>query len=160
MPPKRKKTGKGDDPPKAKKTRLEDTPDDDTTTTAVSWIIPKEKGKDVYQEKCAAEFAQALYGRARDEIRPQQTPLSVPQFRTPVFQKKGNDLRAGDKYRPSASLCNLFNDIKSRSIHKEEGHSITHFQQQFDGDANIAVVLSRAENYASFALNEDQRLEV
>ncbi|KAH6882138.1 hypothetical protein BKA58DRAFT_350775 [Alternaria rosae] len=160
MPPKRKKTGKGDDPPKAKKTRSEDTPDDDITTTAVNWIIPKEKGKDVYQEKCAAEFAQALYQRARDEIRPQQTPMSVPQFRTPVFQKKGNDLRAEDKYRPSASLRNLFNDIKSRSIHQEEGHSITHFQQQFGGDANIAVVLSRAENYASFALNEDQRLEV
>ncbi|KAI4942131.1 hypothetical protein J4E91_010330 [Alternaria rosae] len=160
MPPKRKKTGKGDDPPKAKKTRSEYTHDDDTTTTAVSWTIPKEKGKYVYQEKCAAEFAQALYGRARDEIRPQQTPLSDPQFRTPVFQKKGNDLRARDKYKPSASLRNLFNDIKSKSIHKEEGHSITHFQQQFDGDTNIAVVLSRAENNASFALNEDQRLEV
>ncbi|KAI4714197.1 hypothetical protein J4E89_001647 [Alternaria sp. Ai002NY15] len=160
MSPKRKKTGHGDDPPKAKKTRSEDTPDDDTTKTDVNWFIPKEKGKNIYKEKCAAEYAQILYEKAREEISPQQAPLLDPQFRTPVFQKQGKDLRAGDKYRPSASLRNLFNDIKSRSIDKEEGHSITHFQQQFGDDANIAVVLSRAEDNATFVLNEDQRLEV
>ncbi|KAI4671648.1 uncharacterized protein J4E78_000144 [Alternaria triticimaculans] len=160
MSPKRKKTGHGDDPPKAKKTRSEDTPDDDTTKTDVNWFIPKEKGENIYKEKCAADYAQILYEKAREEISPQQAPLLDPQFRTPVFQKQGKDLRAGDKYRPSASLRNLFNDIKSRSIDKEEGHSITHFQQQFGDDANIAVVLSRADDNATFVLNEDQRLEV
>ncbi|KAI4652632.1 uncharacterized protein J4E79_008939 [Alternaria viburni] len=160
MSPKRKKTGQGDDPNKAKKTRSEDTPEDETATTNVNWFIPKEKGKNIYKEKCATEYAQILYEKAREEISPQQAPLLDPQFRTPVFQKQGKDLRAGDKYRPSASLRNLFNDIKSRSIAKEEGHSLTHFQQQFGDDANIAIVLSRAENNATFILNEDQRLEV
>ncbi|KAI4686869.1 uncharacterized protein J4E84_005240 [Alternaria hordeiaustralica] len=160
MSPKRKKAGHGDDPPKAKKTRSEDTPDDDTTKTDVNWFIPKEKGKNIYKEKCAAEYAQILYEKAREEISPQQAPVLDPQFRTPVFQKNGKDLRAGDKYRPSASLRNLFNDIKSRSIAKEEGHSIAHFQQQFGDDANVAIVLSRAENNATVVLNEDQRLEV
>ncbi|KAI4917253.1 hypothetical protein J4E90_003760 [Alternaria incomplexa] len=160
MSPKRKETGQGDDPPKAKKTRSEDPPDDDTTKTDVNWFIPKEKGKNVYKEKCAAEYAQILYEKAREEISPQQAPLLDPQFRTPVFQNKGKDLRAGDKYRPSASLRNLFNDIKSRSIDKEEGHSITHFQQQFGDDTNIAVVLSRAENNATLVLDGYQRLEV
>ena len=160
MSPKRKETGQGDDPPKAKKTRSKDTPDDDATKTDVNWFIPKERGKNVYKENCATDFAQNLYEKARDEIRPQQTPLSDPQFRTPVFQKKGKDLRVGDNYRPSASLRDLFNNIKSRSSQKEEGRSITNFQQQFDGKPNIALVLSRAENSAILALDEDQRLEV
>jgi hypothetical protein len=160
MPPKRKNAEKKGESPK-KKTRSEDTPESDGTTVEVNWAIPKGKGKQIYQERYATKHAQGLYGRARNEIRSQQTPLSVPQFRTPVFQtERGNDLQAEDKSKPSASLRNLFNEIKSKSAQKEDRNDLAHFEQQFGENSNTAVVLSRAENDATFVLNEDQSLEV
>jgi hypothetical protein len=162
MPPKRRKDDKGDTPPN-KKTKSMDGHENERPAIDVNWAIPKEKGKPIYEEKYATEYAQLLYQRAREEIRPQQTPLPDAQLRAPIYRlNTAKNLLAGNRYKPSASLRNLFNDVKGWSTQEQESrYHMTHLKQHFnDEDWNIAVVISRAEKNGIFVLNADQRLEV
>lgn len=69
---------------------------------------------------------------------------------------------ASNPCRPSASLRNLFNIIKRRSIQKQDSrYRSVHLEQHFNNEGqDIAVVLSRAEDDDIFALNRHQRLEM
>lgn len=161
MPPKRKENDLGDDSP-SKKTKSKDD-EEKRPAINVNWAIPKEKNKPTYQKIYANRYAQALYLRAQDEINPRLTPLPGPQLRTPIYRSKTTkDVLAKSSHLLSASLRNLFNDIKRRSTQEEDSPYIAaHIEQHFDEeDPNIAVVLSRAENNGIFTLTEDQRLEV
>ncbi|KAJ5065038.1 hypothetical protein J3E74DRAFT_259339 [Bipolaris maydis] len=128
----------------------------------VDWAIPKAKRKNAFDRKYLDDYAQPLYEREPDELRPMQAGLPEAQIRTPIYQKDGKDMVAGDANQSSAALRDLYNEIKRLSAKEPDGlHDIAALTGQFEeGDENAAVVLSRAENQEVFVLDTERRLQV
>ncbi|KAJ6200251.1 hypothetical protein J3E72DRAFT_392108 [Bipolaris maydis] len=123
---------------------------------------PIAKRKNAFDRKYLDDYAQPLYEREPDELRPMQAGLPEAQIRTPIYQKDGKDMVAGDANQSSAALRDLYNEIKRLSAKEPDGlHDIAALTGQFEeGDENAAVVLSRAENQEVFVLDTERRLQV
>ncbi|EUC42995.1 hypothetical protein COCMIDRAFT_102053 [Bipolaris oryzae ATCC 44560] len=128
----------------------------------VDWAIPKAKRKNDFDRKYLDDYAQPLYAREPDELRPTQAGLPEAQIRTPIYQKDAKDMVAGDANQSSAALRDLYNEIKRLSAKEPDGlHDLAALTGQFEeGDGNAAVVLSRAENQEIFVLDKERRLQV
>ncbi|KAF5847477.1 hypothetical protein GGP41_000174 [Bipolaris sorokiniana] len=128
----------------------------------VDWAIPKAKRKNDFDRKYLDDYAQPLYEREPDELRLTQAGLPEAQIRTPIYQKDGKDMVAGDANQSSAALRGLYNEIKRLSAKEPDGlHDIAALTGQFEeGDENAAVILSRAKNQEIFILHTERRLQV
>jgi hypothetical protein len=130
---------------------------------AVNWIIPKAKRKQTADSTHTRMYAERLYARDPETLHSRQNPLQEAQIRTPIFKRQGGrDIGPSDPNRPSAVLCNLFNEIRSASLDEsDERYQFASLAQRFPlGDDDTALVLSRAEGNEIFVLNDDRRLEV
>ncbi|XP_014557301.1 hypothetical protein COCVIDRAFT_97548 [Bipolaris victoriae FI3] len=162
MPPKRQgnRNKKG---PVSKGPDLQKGPEDASRAyIQVDWAIPKAKRKNDFDRKYLNDYARPLYERDPDELRPTQAGLPEAQIRTPIYQKDGKDMFAGDANQSSAALRSFYNEIKKLSAKEPDGlHDIAALTGQFEeGDENAAVVLSRAENQEIFVLDTERRLQV
>jgi hypothetical protein len=130
---------------------------------AVNWVIPKAKRKQTADSTHINMYAQRLYARNPTTLRSMQNPLQEAQIRTPVFKRHSNKAMVpSDPNRPSAALCNLFNEIKMASLDESDGrYQFASLAQQLQpGDDDTALVLSRAEGNRILVINDDRRLQV
>ena len=140
-------------------------PDDDDALTA-NWAVPKVKHKakhmQVRDARYVEAYAQRLYHQAPDTLRIEQEPLPDAQLRTPIYQKAGSkDLPNTDANRSSATLRDLFNTIKARSLSGHDSpYHINNLSARFGEAENAALVLSRAVDQEILTPGEDLRLVV
>lgn len=162
MPPKRQRN-RNKKGPVSKGPDLQKGPEDASRAyIQVDWAIPKAKRKNDFDRKYLNDYAWPLYERDPNELRPTQAGLPEAQIRTPIYQKDGKDMFAGDANQSSAALRSFYNEIKKLSAKEPDGlHDIAALTGQFEeGDENAAVVLSRAENQEIFVLDTERRLQV
>jgi hypothetical protein len=169
MAPKRKNSGDGNDRPPKKtkdagdnKNDESDENDENDGNVKINWVIPEARRKRTADRTHIDIYAQRLYARDSETLRSMQNLLQEAQIRTPIYERKGNDMAHGDANQSSAALRSLLNEIKSASLDESNSrYRPANLAQHFEyGDDDTALALSRAENNEVLVMYDDRQLQV